>query len=295
MSAKLYFVQAHKTMITLNDLLAYARTALDWAAIPEEETEFRSILTELIVVSAQIPITFLSENYGNRVKIISDVVKIPERKLAEWLSQQDEVKSEYYVERLMLFLKAYATIEAKSHPSKNEINETYSFLQEILQDRMDIDNDEEMRATFTPFVEHIGKVMPPKEILADTPFNLSSEWPHDKSKLIELSNDLWEENFTESKDAFAWVFNTNVNRQCNWLQSRNTLLYLLWLLYGEGSEKNTSKMVSLCVDKFLIKGKPTDKKTAQSTNIKVQIDKNESHLSGKFEILYSIVKSINFQ
>ena len=125
-------------------------------------------------------------------------------------------------------------------------------------------------------------------------FELSPLWKRGIDKLKELSQDLYAVKFTESIVSFQNVFNNNSPLKCNWLKERTTLLYLLWSLFDEGGEKPSTTTIDICCSKFVVKGKDTTRKVAQSTDIQKQINTPSQKLKGNFEIIDSIIKPILF-
>jgi hypothetical protein len=137
-----------------------------------------------------------------------------------------------------------------------------------------------------------------EEALANMPpavFAPASAWKYGVEQLTELSQELFDEQFTEHKDAFRLAFAATNPILCNWLKPRTTLVYFLWLLFDKGKDKVQPGTINVVCERFLINGKKTTPKIAQSTNIKPQTDKPQKRLNGHYYTLSSICKGIRFQ
>lgn len=184
-------------MHTIKDVLEYIDIAFSLSSMPDTEVELKSILTEVVIGAAQIPVSFLNENFAQKVKMLTSSTKPGEEKFKLWSKNLNESNTGYYINLVMTFLRAYATVEAKSHPDKVIVNKVYQSMEEILQDRMDIDNDPEMNKLFVPFLKHVHKVTP---AVQESPKNTelyfrSNLKPNQRKTLVQ---ELKEQNYTKA-------------------------------------------------------------------------------------------------
>ncbi len=133
---------------------------------------------------------------------------------------------------------------------------------------------------------------------ATSDFEINPIWVHGFKKLSRLSAMLFEDGFIAGKNNFAEWLNINSNNRCNWIKSRTTLMYLLWLLFDQGKETVSRSTLEIVCSDFLIKGKKTSMKIAQTTSHSIQpyFDLNASRLTADYSKIHRIYQMcISFQ
>lgn len=178
------------------------------------------------------------------------------------------------------------------------------FLERIEKDKQSLKNEMETDGAYTTMsvpVNNVNSITGQPEGKQKSPtldFEINQIWKHGKNKLSKLSTMLFEDGFIAGKNDFADWLNVNSNNKCNWLKSRTTLIYLLWLLFDQGKETVSRSTLDIVCSDFLIKGKKNSMKIAQTTSHSIQtyFDLNATRLTADYSKVYRIYQiCISFQ
>jgi hypothetical protein len=172
--------------------------------------------------------------------------------------------------------------------SRHVMNDQEGFMQELKENRKKFKKLlKKSKVKTTPNTS--GRLEKEVDTTIIVSFALIPIWKHGIDSLTSLSNELYENGYTDNGEAFKNLFNKNFNGTCNWLKRRTTLLFLLGYLTSK-NDNIPDVILDLVCNKVLFKGKPTNRHTlkTQVAKIKDLFDLPPNKLTEQYSEIYHI-------
>jgi hypothetical protein len=152
-----------------------------------------------------------------------------------------------------------------------------------------IDNQDDFLDKISGTKQYIEDNLRKAQAIALPERPISELWLYDANQLMNISDILYKNGFTETPQDFCWPFFNNSQKCCNWKKKVTELIFLFELLFGEKESFPTS-YYSFISEKFTQKGSKITEGVVRTTcdrklgTIKI----NAKNLKGNYLIIHSL-------
>ena len=286
-------------MPTFGAASKYIEVAFAMSSISEDEQELRGILKYLYLSTAVTKEEFADADYADRMLLIKHKGKDGTELLKAWLEKQPLTDFDYYMKKVISFVKAYQIVEAKSEkgtPNIDVVIQTNSLLQEYVQDMLTIENDTELTNLLQPIIDitkvNLESTIVIKEVQLETKNIQSLNQSTNKFKPLlnkrqqeKLLDLLQERNYVNNpKDFVGFLIGKNEGDGIEITDgSLIDVSYLFYLLYRHGliameKGKNYQDYIEYNICSFSMSNK---KRQIKSNISKVNRSHSSKHATAK--------------